>query len=189
MYTPAHFREERSEVLLDFNRAHPLATLVTSTESGLDANHIPVLVVDENTLRGHVARGNPIWKESQPEALAIFTAHDYYVSPSLYPSKQEQGGRVVPTWNYSAVHVHGRLSFFDDRDRLRDIVDQLTGVHEAGSEHPWAITDAPPDFIDGLLGAIVGFDLKISRMVGKFKQSQNRSAEDREAVRRRHPLP
>jgi transcriptional regulator len=162
---------------------------VTQTaDGGLDANHIPVLVVDENTLRGHVARANPIWKAFDPQALAIFTAHDYYVSPSLYPSKQEHG-RVVPTWNYSAVHVHGTLSFFEDRDRLRDIVDQLTSVHEAQFEHRWAVTDAPPEYIDGLLGAIVGFDLKISRIEGKFKQSQNRSAADREAVRQRHPLP
>jgi transcriptional regulator len=188
MYTPTHFREERSDVLLDFIRAHPLATVVTHTADGaLDANHIPVLVMDENTLRGHVARGNAIWKAPDPQALAIFTAHDYYVSPSLYPSKQEHG-RVVPTWNYSAVHVHGRLSFFDDRDRLRDIVDQLTRVHEALSEHPWAVTDAPAEYIDGLLGAIIGFDLKISRIEGKFKQSQNRSVADREAVRQRHPL-
>jgi transcriptional regulator len=95
---------------------------------------------------------------------------------------------VVPTWNYSAVHVHGTLEFFEDRDRLRDIVDHLTRIHEAQQEHPWAISDAPREFIDGLLGAIVGFDLKISRMEGKFKQSQNRSSQDRDAVRQRHPL-
>jgi transcriptional regulator len=188
MYTPAHFREERPEVLLDFIRAHPLATLVTQSASGLEANHIPVMLVDNSTVRGHVSRANSIWKESHPEALAIFAANDYYVSPSLYPSKQEHG-RVVPTWNYSAVHVHGALEFFEDRQRLRDVVDHLTRIHEAQEEDPWAITDAPPEFIEGLLGAIVGFDLKISRIEGKFKQSQNRSVEDREAVRRRHPSP
>jgi transcriptional regulator len=187
MYTPAYFREERPEVLLDFIRAHPLATLVTQSASGLEANHIPVMLVDGSTIRGHLSRANPVWKESHPRALAIFTANDYYVSPSLYPSKQEHG-RVVPTWNYSAVHVHGTLEFFEDRDRLRHVVDELTRIHEAQREHPWAITDAPPEFIEGLLGAIVGFDLKITRTEGKFKQSQNRSAEDREAVRRRHPI-
>jgi transcriptional regulator len=150
----------------------------------LDANEIPLLLLDSGGLRGHVSRANPVWQHSQPEALAIFKGRNDYISPSWYPSKQEHG-RVVPTWNYSVVHAHGTLEWFEDKERLRQIVDDLTRTHEAQFAQPWHTTDAPPEYIEGLLNAIVGFDLKISRLEGKWKQSQNRPEADRDAVRRK----
>lgn len=182
MYTPSHFREDRPEVLLDFMRAHPLVTLVTRSAAGIEANHIPVLVDETSTtLRGHVARANPVCREAATEALAIFTGEQYYVSPSWYPSKQEHG-KVVPTWNYEVVHAHGMLTFFEDKQRLRGLVDELTRAHESRFPQPWSINDAPPEYIDGLLNAIVGFEMRITRLEGKFKQGQNRSEADRAAV-------
>jgi transcriptional regulator len=182
MYTPSHFREDRPEIQREFMRAHPLAILVTQSPSGLNANHIPVLVDDALTLiRGHVARANPVWRESGAEALAVFTGEQYYVSPSWYPSKQEHG-KVVPTWNYEAVHAYGTLAFFEDKEKLRSLVDELTRTHESKFPQPWSIGDAPPEYIDGLLNAIVGFEFRITRLEAKFKQSQNRPEADRAAV-------
>jgi transcriptional regulator len=183
MYNTPHFREDNPDALHRFIRAHPLATLVTQSDAGLDASEIPVLLVNDSLLRGHVAKANPVWRDARPTALAIFKADDNYISPSWYPSKQEHG-RVVPTWNYSVVHAHGSLEFYQDKERLRDIVDQLTRTNEAQFANPWNITDAPRDFIEGLLSAIVGFDLRITRLEGKFKQSQNRPEADRDSVRR-----
>ena len=182
MYNPPHFREERIEVLHDFIRAHPLAALVTAGPAGLEANHLPLILdVDAGVLRGHVSRANTIWKESRPEALAIFTGPDHYISPSWYPSKQEHG-RVVPTWNYTAVHVRGTLNFFEDATRLRAIVEELTAIHEAEFPQPWKVADAPPEFVEGLLKAIVGFELQIASLEGKWKASQNRPEADRVSV-------
>lgn len=179
MYTPSHFREEELTVLRDLMRENPLVTLVTRTDAGIDANHIPVLVNDEVTvIRGHVARANPVWKQPVHEALAIFTGQQYYVSPSWYPSKREHG-KVVPTWNYEVVHARGTLTFFEDKQRLRDLVAELTRTHESKVPQPWRIDDAPPDYIDAMLNAIVGFELQITSLEGKRKQSQNRNDADR----------
>jgi len=184
MYIPKHFSETRPDVLHDFIEKHSLAAIVTSTAAGLTANHLPVLLDRQTeTLIGHVARANPMHIDIIPgsEALAIFTGFDYYVSPSWYPSKREHG-RVVPTWNYAVVHAHGVLNFFDDADRLRGIVERLTRTHEAQFAEPWSVSDAPADYIDGLLRAIVGLELKISRLEGKWKNSQNRPEADRAGV-------
>ena len=182
MYNPAHFREERPEVLHDFMRAHPLAALVTLSASGIEANHIPLMLdADKGVLRGHVSRANTIWQNSEPDALAIFTGPEHYISPSWYPAKQEHG-RVVPTWNYTAVHARGTLTFFEDPARLRAIVEALTTIHEASLPQPWKVADAPPEFIEGLLKAIVGFELQIVSLQGKRKASQNRSEADRASV-------
>jgi transcriptional regulator len=182
MYTPSHFREEQITVLRDLMREYPLVTLVTCTDAGIDANHIPVLVNDEVTvIRGHVARANPVWKQQVQEALAIFTGPQYYVSPSWYPSKREHG-KVVPTWNYEVVHARGALTFFEDKQRLRDLVAELTRAQESKLPQPWSIDDAPPDYIDAMLNAIVGFELQITSLEGKRKQSQNRSEADRAGV-------
>lgn len=184
MYNPPVFREDRPEVLHDFIKQHPLAAIVTQTaDGGLEANHIPVMLVEEGSiLRGHISKANPMWQRPvEREALAIFTGPSDYISPSWYPSKREHG-RVVPTWNYSVVHAYGTLEFYQDKERLRAVVDQLTRIHEASFPEQWNITDAPLEFIEGLLNAIVGVDLKISRLEGKFKQSQNRSEDDRTAV-------
>jgi transcriptional regulator len=184
MYIPPHFREERLEVMHELMQSHSLATLVTIGSSGLNANHIPMLLDPApgpyGTLRGHVARANPVWRELQPDiaALAIFTGPDCYISPSWYDTKRE-GGKVVPTWNYATVHAYGVLEIFHEAERLREIVRTLTEVNEAGLSHPWSIDDAPPGYIDGLLNGIVGIQMKIERLEAKWKVSQNRPPADR----------
>ncbi len=187
MYVPKHFAETRVETLHELMRAHPLAALVTLTPDGLDANHIPFELdpapAPFGTLRGHIARANPLWRDASREvgALAIFQGPGTYISPSWYPTKQETG-KVVPTWNYAIVHAHGPLRVIEDRHWLRELVERLTNRHEAGRRDPWKVTDAPADFIDQQLGAIIGLELPIARLVGKWKTSQNRPARDQDGV-------
>jgi transcriptional regulator len=187
MYLPRHFDESRADVLHGLIHAHPLGALVTLTAGGLDANHIPFEVDPEpapfGTLRGHVARANPVWRDLSPdvEALVIFQGPDTYVSPAWYPTKQETG-KVVPTWNYVVVHAHGTPRFIDDREWLRGFVTALTNRHESGRPDPWQVTDAPADYVESMLGAIVGLEIPITRLVGKWKMSQNRPAHDRAGV-------
>jgi transcriptional regulator len=188
MYLPKHFEETRVQVLHDLIGTHPLGALVVMTPAGLDANHIPFEVDPEpapfGTLRGHIARANPLWRDfsRDVEALVIFQGPGIYVSPSWYPTKQETA-KVVPTWNYAVVHAYGPLRFIDDRDWLRAFVSKLTNHHEAqrGGE-PWKVTDAPADYIEKQLGAIIGLEIPITRLVGKWKVSQNRPAQDRAGV-------
>ncbi|MBM4259265.1 MAG: FMN-binding negative transcriptional regulator [Deltaproteobacteria bacterium] len=187
MYLPKHFEEMRVPVLHDLMRTYPLAALVTLTVHGLDANHLPFEIDPEPTpfgiLRGHIARVNPLWRDlaSGTPSLAIFQGPDTYISPSWYPSKKETG-KVVPTWNYVVVHAHGPLYFIDDKVWLRQLVDRLTNRYEAGRSEPWRTTDAPDDYIDKMLGAIVGVEIPITQLTGKWKVSQNRPAEDRQGV-------
>ena len=188
MYTPNAF------AINDLNELHQqilgtrLAMLVTHGEQGLQASHLPLLLnVNDGphgTLYGHFARANPQWRELQngAEALVIFAGADAYVSPEFYPSKAEHG-KVVPTWNYVAVHAYGTAEVFSDADRLRDLVSALTDRHESGRASPWKVADAPADYIDGMLKAIVGFALPIQRLEGKRKISQNRNAADIAGVR------
>ena len=187
MYAPKHFEETRVEVLHDLIRRYPFGALVTITPDGLDANHIP-FEVDPGpgpfgTLRGHVARANPVWRDRAPDApaLVIFQGADSYVSPAWYPTKVETG-KVVPTWNYAVVHAHGVPRFIDDRAWLRAFVEQLTSRHEARRPEPWKITDAPADYIDKQVGAIIGLEMPIARLIGKWKVSQNRPSQDRDGV-------
>jgi transcriptional regulator len=187
MYAPKHFEETRVEVLHDLIRSYPFGALVTMTPDGLDANHIPFEIDPApgpfGTLRGHVARANPVWRDRAPDAaaLVIFQGVDSYVSPSWYPTKMETG-KVVPTWNYVVVHAHGVPRFIDDRAWLRAFVEKLTSRHEAGRREPWKVTDAPADFIDKQVGAIIGLEMPITRLVGKWKVSQNRPSQDRDGV-------
>ncbi|WP_219094678.1 FMN-binding negative transcriptional regulator [Pseudomonas sp. UMAB-40] len=188
MYNPSGFAindlHELQQQILDTR----LAMVVTHGEQGLQASHLPLLFNPEQgpngTLYGHFARGNPQWKELQnsAEALVIFAGADAYVSPGFYPSKAEHG-KVVPTWNYIAVHAYGTAEVFTDADRLLNLVSALTDRHEASRQQPWKVTDAPADYIDGMLKAIVGFALPIQRLEGKRKLSQNRSAADIAGVR------
>jgi len=184
---PEHFRETRLDVLQAFVEQHPLATLVAVTGEGLTANHIPLraeLTADGGgVLRGHIARANPLWHELKPDAvvLAIFTGADSYVSPRWYPSKKEHG-QVVPTWNYATVHITGSIRFVEDAAWLSAFVTSLTDLHEAGQREPWRVSDAPADYLAGMLHAIVGLEIKVAKIVGKFKGSQNRSAADRGAL-------
>jgi transcriptional regulator len=187
MYLPRHFEETRVETLHELIRAHPLGALVTLGPGGLDANHIPFEVDPDptplGTLRGHVARANPVWREftRDAEALVLFQGPETYISPSWYPSKQETA-KVVPTWNYVVVHAHGPLRVIDDRQWLRAFVTRLTNHHEGGRRDPWKVTDAPGDYIETQLGAIVGLEIPITRLVGKWKVSQNRPARDQAGV-------
>jgi transcriptional regulator len=187
VYLPSHFAEPRVEVLHEALRGAGLATLVTTGEGGLDATHLPLLLEPEpgplGRLVGHVARANPQWRATPAggAALAILLGPDAYVTPSWYPSKRE-AGMVVPTWNYLAVHAHGVVRFFEDRARLLDVVTRLTERHEAGRAHPWAVADAPPDYVEAMLGGIVGVELTVTRLEGKWKASQNRSEADRRGV-------
>ena len=187
MYLPQHFEESRVDVLHGLIHTHPLGALVTLTADGLDANHIPFEVDPEpapfGTLCGHVARANRVWRDLSPgvEALVIFQGPGTYISPAWYPTKQETA-KVVPTWNYAVVHAHGTPRFIDDRAWLRDFVTKLTNRHEAERRDPWHVTDAPADYIDKQLGAIIGLEIPITRLIGKWKVSQNRPAQDRGGV-------
>ena len=187
MYVTPLFKEEDLPVLHDAIRQSGLATLVTLGAAGMEASHVPMLLDPEpapfGTLHGHIARGNPQWQRAAADghALAIFLGPDAYISPSWYATKQETG-KVVPTWNYVAIHVYGPVRFFDDADRLLPHVTKLTESHEARRAAPWAVTDAPEDYIRGQLKRIIGFEIPIARLEGKWKMSQNRPGQDRVGV-------
>jgi transcriptional regulator len=188
MYTPAAFTQQDPNELFELIGSSRLATLVTHGAQGLQASHLPFLLKrDEGpngTLHGHLARANPHWRDlaAGSEALVIFQGPEAYVSPSFYPSKAEHG-KVVPTWNYLAVHAYCQAEVFEEPERLLALVSQLADRHEAGRERPWSVSDAPADYIAGMLRAIVGFALPITRLEGKWKLSQNRSAADIAGVR------
>ena len=186
MYVPAAFRVDDLPALHGVISEARLAELVTATAEGLLATPLPLFLVSDEgpygTLYGHVARANPQWRqEATGEALAIFRGPDAYISPSWYATKREHG-KVVPTWNYIAVHVYGQAEFFEDEARLLDVVTHLTKLHENSRSQPWAVADAPAPFICNQLRGIVGLRLPIARIEGKRKMSQNRSAEDRAGV-------
>ena len=187
MYVPSQFTEERVPVLHEAIERIGFGTLVTLGADGMTASHVPMLVAAEpapfGTLLGHLARANPQSRTAlaDQEALAIFAGPHAYITPSWYETKR-QTGKVVPTWNYVAIHAYGRLRFIDDPERARANVTGLTKRHEANRANPWAVTDAPPDFIAAMLKAIVAFELTITRLEGKWKMSQNRPAEDRAGV-------
>lgn len=187
MYVPAHFDEPRIELLHRLIRERPLGTLVTLAGDGLNANHIPFEIDIEpapfGTLRGHVARANPVWRDfsSAVEALVIFHGAQTYISPSWYPTKQATG-EVVPTYNYLVTHGYGQMKIIHEREWLRALVTRLTNRFEAERAVPWHVTDAPPAFIDKQLGAIVGIEIALTKLIGKWKVSQNRPATDRDGV-------
>lgn len=186
MYTPAHFKMEESDTL-DLLETLSFATLVSLGEGGLLSTPLPLLLDRSNAgirLIGHVARANPHWKRFDPAvpSLAIFQGGDAYVTPSWYVEKQKTG-KVVPTWNYVSIHVHGRLEAVEDPVALLEIVTRLTNRHEAGRERPWQVSDAPADYIAAMLRGIVGVVLNVEKLEGKAKLSQNKAAEDRAAIR------
>jgi transcriptional regulator len=187
MYLPEQFAETRLEILHEVLGRAGLVTLVTAGAGGLDASQIPMLLeptpVPLGRLVGHLARASSHWQSAaaDAEALVILLGPDAYVTPSWYATKRETG-RVVPTWNYLAIHAHGRVRFFDDRARLLDLVTRLTDRHEQGRPQPWKVSDAPADHVDALLGQIVGAELTITRLEGKWKASQNRNLADRRGV-------
>lgn len=188
MYTPRAFALDDLPEIQQLIQHTRLAQLVSVGEHGLQASHLPLLLnPDEGangTLYGHMAKANRQWRDLQngAEALVIFAGADAYVSPAFYPAKAEHG-KVVPTWNYLAVHAYGKAEVFTDAERLLAVVSALTDRHEGGRPQPWAVSDAPADYIDGMLKAIVGFALPIERVIGKRKLSQNRSQADINGVR------
>jgi transcriptional regulator len=205
MYLPSHFEEKRPEVLHELLRTHPLGLLVTRDGTGeLQANTVPFLLDTDpagrpGILRAHVARANPLWREarSDTESLVVFQGPQAYVSPSFYPSKAEHG-KVVPTWNYVMVQARGTLRAIDDAAWVHAFVARLTDRHESRRTAPWTVSDAPDDYIATMLDAIVGIEIELTSLTGKWKVSQNRSAADRagvvhglrdEATRRGDPEP
>jgi transcriptional regulator len=186
MYVPPVFREEDLSAMHAAMRAGRLANLVTATAEGLMSTPLPLFLVPEEgpygTLYGHLARANPQWKlPPVGDAMVLFMGPEAYVTPAWYPSKQEHQ-MVVPTWNYMAVHAYGPVEFFDDAERLLEVVVKLTDQHEASRPEPWAVTDAPANFIRAQLKGIIGLRLPIVRLDGKRKMSQNRSEADRAGV-------
>ena len=187
MYVPAHFAEGSVPTLHAAIREIGFGALVTLGDDGLSASHVPMLIDTEpapfGVLRGHIARANPQWRtvNGDDAALAIFLGPNAYITPSWHETKRHNG-KVVPTWNYVAVHARGRLRFFDDRESLRHIVTRLTEKYEAPREAPWQVTDAPADYIDAMLKAIIGFELTIDALDGKWKMSQNQPLENRAGV-------
>lgn len=186
MYLPAHFREERREVQFDLIRAHPLGLLISAGPGGLMANPVPFTAYPDEAagvLRAHVARANPQWSElaGPADCLVVFQGPHSYISPSWYPTKTETH-RVVPTWNYATVHVWARATLHPEAAWLRRQIDDLTAAHEGRRAAPWQFADAPADFVDAQLKAIVGIELAITRIEAKWKMSQNRSEADRQGV-------
>jgi transcriptional regulator len=183
MYLPSHFAETRKEVLHSRIAEYPFGTLITHGSSGLDANHIPFELAAEDgelgVLRAHVARANPVWQDvaNGDEVLVVFHAGDAYISPNWYPSKHELH-KQVPTWNYMVVHAHGRITVLDDERYVRGLIGRLTRTHEASEPKPWKMSDAPKDYVDTMVKAIVGVQIEITRLVGKSKLSQNKDASD-----------
>ena len=184
MYVPPHFEVSDPAVSYDLIAHHPLGVLITQSESGLNANHIPFdLEASASThgiLRAHVARNNPVWQlsTSGDEVLVVFLADDAYISPNWYPSKHETH-QQVPTWNYRVVHAYGKITIYDDEKYVRALVGRLTKKHEESQPKPWKMSDAPRDYMEMMVKSIVGIEIKITRLIGKFKLSQNRENRDR----------
>ncbi|MBL0422597.1 FMN-binding negative transcriptional regulator [Ramlibacter sp. AW1] len=183
MYRPADFVEERAAHLHRIVQEHPLGAIVTLTDQGLDANHIPFMLDPargaHGVLQGHVARANPMWTNVRDgaEVMVIFRGPQGCISPNWYPSKHETH-RHVPTWNYEVVHVHGRLRIIDDEKFVRGVVARLTRRHESAQPRPWKMGDAPADYLDAMLKMIVGIEVDITRLEGKRKLGQNREPRD-----------
>jgi len=187
MYIPRHNEEKRVSVMHALIVSRPLGTLVTLGASGLFASHIPMVLENDGSqfgiLRGHISRANTQWRDLVPtvDALAIFAGHQHYISPTWYPGTKEHG-KEVPTWNYVVVHAYGPLQVIQDEHWLLTNVEKLTKIHEAGSPVPWNVSDAPEDFIRSQLKGIVGLELPIRRLEGKWKVSQNRTERERKGV-------
>lgn len=187
MYIPKHFEIADAAVLRDFIRAYPLATIVVSDVSGMEADHIPLLVTGNDAsgwkLAGHVARANPLWEKAEAgiDCLAVFHGPQHYISPNWYATKAETG-KVVPTWNYEVVHVQGRLRAVDDAVWLRAQLEHLTQTHEANQPRPWQMGDAPEEYLGRMLEAVVGLEIEILGMTGKAKVSQNQPLANQQSL-------
>jgi len=188
MYAPKAFDEGNMDSMLELIQSYPFATLVTAGVNGLNAEHIPFLVKTEGdeiaVLQAHIAYSNPLWEScvNGDDVLVVFQGVNSYISPNWYPSKSKDS-KVVPTWNYTAVHVKGSIEFIHDSEWKLLLLNDLTEKHEKGQDTPWAMRDAPAEFIDKLLPAIVGIEINVSSIQGKSKLSQNQSIENRKGVK------
>lgn len=188
MYIPSHFLETDSEKISQFIKTHPLGLLVANIDGDLIGNHLPFMAPAGNIAVGvklisHTAKANPIWKvgETQQKVLLVFSGYETYISPSSYATKKETH-KVVPTYNYLSVHIKGTLSAIQDEEGKHRIVNILTDQMESRRKDPWAVTDAPKDYIETMLANIVGIELLIEKIEAKWKISQNRPARDRQGV-------
>ncbi len=185
LYLPRHFEQQDPVALQTLMLEHPLATWVCMVDGEPVINHLPLHLDatrgEHGTLIGHVARANPVWQVQPTSSVCIFHGPQAYVTPSWYPTKRESS-KVVPTWNYAVVHAHGLPRFIHEKDELHALVSRLTDRHEAGRAHPWSVNDAPRDYTQTMLGAIVGLEMEITKIQGKFKLSQNRLPADQRGV-------
>lgn len=187
MYIPKQFEEPRIEVMHELIRAYPLATLATHSLGGLNANHIPLHLSESpapyGTLRGHIARANPVLGEiaEGTETLAIFHGPNSYITPSWYATKKDTG-KVAPTWNYAVVHAYGVLRVVDNASWLRAQLDALTNHNEASLPEPWSVSDAPTEYVERIMAAIVGIEMVITKLLGKWKVSQNQPSQNQASV-------
>ena len=187
MYVPRQFETADTSVLHQLMDRYPFGVIVTLDQDGLNANHIPFMIDPEpkpfGTLRAHVARSNPVWKgvENNTEVLVIFQGSQAYISPGYYPTKHETG-KVVPTYNYEVVHAYGAMRVIEDPKWLMALVTALTNRHESGVKSPWKVTDAPSDYVDNMLKAVVGIEIPKSKLLGKSKVSQNHPRQNQEGV-------
>jgi len=187
MYIPEHFEVTNVDVMHNLIRDYPLATIVTLATEEINANHIPLHLLDSpkpyGTLQGHVSRSNPLLEDitKDIETLAIFHGPNSYITPSWYQTKKESG-KVVPTWNYVVVHAYGKLSIIDNPDWLRTQLERLTDQNELSFSEPWAVADAPLEFTERLFSSIVGIEMKITKLIGKWKVSQNQPHQNRESI-------
>ena len=187
MYVPPSFDEQRPAVLHQLIQTHPLGTVVTHGAGGLDAVHVPFEIEAASAdapfgiLRAHVARKNPLWQQQGDDVMVLFQGPSAYVAPELYEAKA-QTGMVVPTWNYATVHAHGKLQAMDDPAWLLAMLDRLTAHHESRRATPWSVHDAPREYIDRLLAMVVGIEIRIERLQGIFKLSQNHPAQNQRNI-------
>ena len=187
MKIPKAFQQNDEQLIKQFIAEYPLGVLVCSTQSELEANHIPLYLIEgadgNHRLKGHIARANPLWKTVKENAsvLVLFQGPQTYISPNWYPTKQEHG-KAVPTWNYTAVHVNGDISFPTDREWMLDMLNVLTNKMEQGQEQPWQVSDAPEAYIDKMLNAIIGIEIDIKSWRCQWKMSQNQPSENQTGV-------
>jgi transcriptional regulator len=186
MYIPKRFLKDDIDKLKGMMVNHSFATLITHNESGVEANHIPLILNklgQKDVLQGHIAKANPLWKniKDKSEVLIIFNGPNCYISPNYYPTKQENG-KVVPTWNYISVHVKGIVSFLHDDQWILKMLNDLTNQYEANQPVPWSVSDAPQAYIDKMLSAIVGLEIDILSITGKWKVSQDKTEENKQGI-------
>ncbi len=186
MFIPKKFRQENIEACLTLMQAYPFATLVAQSDEGIEVYHLPVVVKPNGEswlLQGHIAKANPLWQKvaSGTQVQVIFNGPNCYISPNHYPTKAEDG-RAVPTWNYAVVHVQGKINFTRDPDWIMTCIEDLTSIHEADSATPWTFDEAPTGYIERMLPAIVGIEIDISAIQGKWKLSQNQPLVNQQGV-------